>query len=1232
MKRIIAIVWLVFSWSVTTLVAQDLVITGTILDEESGDPIPYCNIIIKESFLGTSSNEEGEFILKLDSLPSNIIISNINYQRQEISVAEPGNIEVRLGSAYNILAEVEVQADRFDEYALDLVKKAFLKTRRFSNRFHYGKAFYRQKSKNADAFVELMEIFYDVRFTRNKLEDWQVQEGRYAEKRDQLLNRNFTLLSRLFPVLQPETDDVLLPVHEEAETFYDFYLEDVIQVDERRVGMVSCTPKDFVIKPAMKGKLYIDLENHDVIKVIGEIKHDNFSVIKLTEKDGHWKNYQLKYEITYKTDSIGDLLLDYIQVGQDFDYYIADELKYPVSTTSFLSFYEYYQPRKTRKLGGGITTRQQDREILDRIGYEPKFWENNPVVKRTPIEEEVINAFEENKAFGTIFLNSRDQIALQGSELDDDIFITNLLPKVLRFSRVNSWEKAYLHADKPFYFSGEDLWYKAYVVDAAALYPADKSEMVYIDLIDPQGEIVLQQKLKLFEGKGDGSLGLPRTLVSGTYQLRAYTNWMRNSDADHFFHKEVPIYNSAQYLRDPKAISREEAVDRIDLQFFPEGGRYINRVTSQVAFKAIGPDGNGVDLQGVILDEQDRQVAIFKTLHRGMGMFAFQPRAGKQYFAKLESGEVYALPKAQHEGFIITVRNTNAKSIRVRVEGVGKYRASPFYIIGQSRGSIYYRGRFNLENGTANLEIPKNRLPSGIFQITLFDVLQQPHAERMVFVNQNQELSIRTQLLNDKLEAKKPVELFLEVTDPEGRPVATELSIAITDADQVAEQNIHTNILTYLLLQSDLKGTIESPADYFLKDDRKTNYYLDLVMLTNGWRKFVWPEVLQDQLEPKKYPHEKGITLSGKLVQPGTKKALTNLQVVLMGPNLASSLESVTSDVNGAFIFRGLEFEKGENLIFQVLDTKGKSLPAQVLWQEPVMVPSNFQANENAISPDIEELMQADLLRLQSSDDIDDDRVLEEVVIKADKIAEEDNPFLAQGSLIEPDDKVYYSDIFQLIQAKATGVQVSGAHQQVSISIRGGGMPLFVVDGIAMNSTSQPAFLSQQGDSQPAEDGAPAEEATSSSNDGGAQSISGSNVFDLIGWIRPTDVDHIEVLKGANASFYGVRGGNGVISIYTKRGTDIEAVSGPDPNQEYLKDLGFTAVREFYHPKYQADSEKPILDNRPTIYWNPSLTTDVVGRARIWFYNSDASRLGLTIEGISSNGLPGFLSEIVESE
>ena len=1231
MKKISVIVCFLLSWcSFAALEAQDLVISGTILDEESNEPIPYCNIIIKESFQGTFSNEEGEFILKLDSLPSNIIISNINYQRKEVSLNEVGNIEVRLEPASNILAEVEVQAERFDEYALDLVKKAFVKTRRFGNRYHYGKAFYRQKSSNADQYVELMEIFYDVRFTRNKLEDWQVQEGRYAEKKDQLLNRNFTLLSRLFPVLQPETDDVLLPVHEEAETFYDFFLEDVIRVDDRKVGVISCMPKEFVVKPAMQGKLYIDIDDHDVLKVIGEIKHDRFSVIKLTEKEGQWKNYILKYEITYKTDSIGDLLLDYVQVDQDFDYYVAEEFKYPVATSSFLSFYEYYQPKKTKKLGGGIALRMHDREILDRVGYEPKFWENNPVVKRTPIEEEVINAFEENKAFGTIFLNSRDQIALQGSELDDDVFIMDLLPKVLRFNRVNGWEKAYLHTDKPFYFSGEDLWYKAYVIDAAAFYPVDKSEMVYIDLVDPQGKVVLHQKLKLFEGKGDGDIALPRNLISGTYQLRAYTNWMRNADTDHFFNQEIPIYNSAQHLRDPKKASKEKVEEKIDLQFFPEGGHNINGVTSQVAFKAIGPDGKGVDLQGAIFDEQDKQVTFLKSLYRGMGMFAFQPKEGKRYTAKLKSGEAYALPEARNEGFVVTVRNTNAKSVRVRVEGVGKYRAAPFYIIGQSRGSIYYRGRFNLENGTANLEIPKNRLPSGIFQITLFDVFQQPHCERMVFVNQNQELSIRTQLLTDKLEPEKPVEFLIEVTDPEGRPVATELSVAITDADQVSEQSFQSNILTHLLLQSDLKGTIESPGDYFLKEDRKTNYYLDMIMLTNGWRRFIWPEVLQDQLEPKHYPHEKGITLAGKLVQPGTQKALTNLQVVLMGPNLGSSLETVTSDVNGAFIFTDLEFEKGNNLIFQVLDAKGKSVPAQVLWQTPSIAVSNFLANEHPISRDIEDLMKADLLRLQSFDDIDDDRVLEEVVIKADKIKQEENPFLGHGNLIKPDDNANYSDIFQLIQAKASGVQVSGANQQANISIRGGGMPLFVVDGIAMNSTVETVFPGQAGESEPAEEGAEAESSPTGSGDG--QSIPGSNAFDLIGWIRPTDVDRIEILKGANASYYGVRGGNGVISIYTKRGPDTPNVLGPDPNQEYLKDLGFTQAREFYHPKYQAGSEIPLRDERPTIYWDPALTTDVIGRARIWFYNSDASRLSLRVEGISRNGLPGYLSEVVEIE
>jgi len=137
-----------------------------------------------------------------------------------------------------------------------------------------------------------------------------------------------------------------------------------------------------------------------------------------------------------------------MKVDKEFDYYRNDSLKTQVTSTSTLSFFEHYSPDSRKRLGRQFGNNESDWQKLNTIGYNQEFWRENAIVKRTPIEEEVINSFERNSSFESIFFNTRDQISLTQSNISDDIFIQEIEKNILNYNSYKPVEKVYLHTDK----------------------------------------------------------------------------------------------------------------------------------------------------------------------------------------------------------------------------------------------------------------------------------------------------------------------------------------------------------------------------------------------------------------------------------------------------------------------------------------------------------------------------------------------------------------------------------------------------------------------------------------------------------------------------------------------------------------------------------------------------------------------------------------------------------------
>lgn len=746
-------------------------------------------------------------------------------------------------------------------------------------------------------------------------------------------------------------------------------------------------------------------------------------------------------------------------------------------------------------------------------------------------------------------------------------------------------EKVFLHFDKPYYAAGEDIWFKAYLVDGLKLsLDSSVSRVMYVELMDFNHTIIERHTLPIPQGVTNGDFHLSDTIPQGNYLIRAYTNYMKNVGEDFFFTKEISVFDPGAMITHAPAAAQVKP----DVQFFPEGGNLIHGIESRVAFKAINPAGESIAVEGEIVDDA-RTVATFITDHKGMGSFKFVPEAGKRYSAKLKrafAGLTYSLPEVLKTGYSIQVVDAGT-SVRVSISS--SVSPGKFNLIGQARGEIYFAATGEVKGAPVVASISKSKFPSGIAQITVFDGEGQPQCERLVFINHSDQAKLAISSDQASYNKRGLVKLSLHATDSKGNPAEGNFSVTIFDENTVEPASEYeSTIADYLLLTSDLSGRIEDPA-YYLKDKAlETVKHLDLVMLTHGWRRFTWREILNNQDAPLAHYAEQGIRLSGKVVKSvGQKPAANATLKVLTGKGEYIIMKA---DENGNFYTEDLAHFDSTRLAIQTENEKGKQT-AMKMTIDPYNVspPSNY-----VLTPfkpyGMDEFLKQAQYRAKVQDAFEreqDARWLQGVEISATKI----EPFRKPAVYGKPSATVTSKDIspaavniLQVLQARVPGVIIRGTPPNMNVNLRAGndGPPLFTLDGTPVDA-------------------------------------------EVVNSLNPADVEYVDIVRGTAAAIYGSRGINGVVAIYSKTGANA---SRPTVGMERITYPGYYTAREFYVPKYdQPSNVSNHPDIRSTLYWNPFVETDKDGNATVTFYASDVtSKFKIVVQGITYGGAPGIAS------
>lgn len=767
---------------------------------------------------------------------------------------------------------------------------------------------------------------------------------------------------------------------------------------------------------------------------------------------------------------------------------------------------------------------------------------------------------------------------------------------IVKYAEKYNPERAYLHYDKSAYSAGETIWFKAYLM--TEVFPAGESKTLYIDWIDDKGTLLQHTVSPVLDAVTNGQFEIPSDYKGIYIHVRAYTKWMLNFDSAFLYNKTIRIV--ARNAVQPAAKMTPVA----SISFFPEGGDAIIGISTRIAFKANDQWGRPVRVKGVIVNGQGKTIDSIKTIHDGMGYFFLTAEPGTNYAAKWKDEKNVErstpLPTAQENGvsLSVTVSGIN-RYLNVRYPAAIAAATDTLHIVGMMHQHMAFKIARATNIPFIKATVPTGSLPTGVLTITIFDKQWNALAERVTYIN-NEDYRFQPQMEVQHWGLNKRARNEVKINVPDS--LIADLSISVTDVAIGTDSN--NTIVSHLLLSSEIKGEIYNPAYYFSSQDDSVSQHLDLVMLTHGWRRYKWAEVIAGKIPKLKFERDTAfMTLSGKAygIIPGQITPGTSIVLIVRQKDAQSKITAVPLKPDGSFIDPSIilfdtasvfyQFQKGKGLNDASVQFMTDRLPAPAI-SAPVANARNFW-------PDTSGSYRQWLLADEANDMANRLKVktLENVTVRsrgktpAQLMDEKYTSGLFAGGdgyqfdLLSDPFASSSLNIFNYLQGKVAGLQVNSSSNPPSLQWRGGSPQLYL-DEVATDA-------------------------------------------DMVSSISVNDVAFIKVFRPPFMG--GFNGSNGAIAIYTRRGNDVKQEPGKGLSTN--KVFGYTMIKEFYAPNY--GSFKPGNDQRDvrtTLYWNPSLILSPQKReAVLTFYNNDVSKaFRVVIEGMTRDGRLAHIEQIME--
>ncbi|MEP6616416.1 MAG: hypothetical protein ABJA57_07545 [Ginsengibacter sp.] len=791
------------------------------------------------------------------------------------------------------------------------------------------------------------------------------------------------------------------------------------------------------------------------------------------------------------------------------------------------------------------------------------------------------------------------------------IFSQNVQSPFSNFYKKYPQEKIYAQLDKDNYIAGETIWFKVYIQGPAG--PGFQSSNVYLDLSVYDGSVIQKVRLPVYWGTSFGSIMLPDTLKSGTYMLRCYTAWMLNF-------KDPPIYEKRLFI-----YRAEDSVTKIIIpkkknifNFFPEGGNIVAGEFNTIAFKATDQDGYPVDVNGEVRDDSDKTVCLLKTYHDGMGKFTARLRRGIAYHAILNyadgSKETILLPGSSNVNVTLRISDPGVKKkifiVRTRAN---RKDTTPVILVAQLNGKLVLEQYLYISAEESFYTIDTKDLPAGIMGITVLDSNRNPLSERLVFVNNN--VTIKSSLVADTLNLKKRGKNILTFSVPDS--LEGSYSVSITDASRTLVSENRNNILSRFLLSSEIKGYVHNPAYYFQNSSDSVMAALDLVLMTNGWRRYRYNEILNGIAPATRYSDKNYITIKGSVISiSGQRVKYGDLNFIFKNKDDPNQFFQAVVDSAGFFKIDSVIFYGQADFLFSYTTRAGNSENVKLMVDKPSDDPS---IPLKAFLPISNDASRDDVSRFEStaksSQPISDTLLnkkfitLKEVKLKGRKnktdlqsINDRYSKSVFSGEakrtldLVNNPTRVGKLRVTDLIKIYFPEVKVVTAHDVNSLDMGSNSKDKIYRDvvtnisgGAVNNRPEISVFIDEQ--------------------QIGLEELRNYNSTD------------IAMIKYFNSFSMSPNNGPALV-LYSRKGTDMGNATVNSMNK-FSYD-GYSYIKEFYAPDYTSATaiQKMNIDRRSTLLWNPDLLITKQNRfQKIIFYNSDVCKsIRLILEGFNSDG------------
>ncbi len=839
------------------------------------------------------------------------------------------------------------------------------------------------------------------------------------------------------------------------------------------------------------------------------------------------------------------------------------------------------------------------------------------------------------------------------------------------FNHLYPQEKVYLHFDNTGYFLGETIWFKAYVTTASDLMPTPLSRVLYVDLLDANGYVQNTQKLRIENGQADGAITLNRLgMKSGFYEVRAYTRPMLNWDTENLFSRVFPVFEepespgyydkptlrklSRSYYNVPSKRAELSGGRSINVDFYPEGGALVNGLTSTVAFKVTDKKGSSVQANGYILTEKGDTLTHFSTLHEGMGSFLYTPKKEKSTLWIQPEGEKkstgFPLPVSDREGAVMQVQSLHEEYVQIAVAATPRFTTVPLGLTVSCRGKVHFFDIVNLSalapgNSGHALNIPKSQLAGGVNQVTLFTADGKILSERLVYVP-GKEQAVLT-VLSEKARYKsfEPVHMEIFAKDEKDQPLQTSVSLSVRDSGSEILTSYGEDIRSNILLSSDLKGFIVNPGYYFESEDSLRRHALDLLMLTQGYRRYDWSQMAGLVPFEASHPIEKGILLEGDVRTTLMKKKNKgiNVKMIFYSDHGYQSARCET-DKDGKFNYLADDFYGNWKL--QLESLKRNKRKEQWITLNRLFAPGarpynyydtnlpswaegqpklSIRANQTHVGWSEEDLRNDSLELAALSEKM---KMLKEVVVQGRKGYQH---IWNKGA----------SFVYDVEEEADRLEDMAKAYNESLIDFLERINPYFHSRLVTVNKRNSAEALTLTAISAPGPSMVPPQKIEPSSPNSLPQThtelkltYKGRPVLlhNLQGVQYSSEIGHIAIIEdpvyireyAPDLSNHK----NVVIVDVTRRASTAK---GREPVGVRLTTIqGFSLPRTFYNPDYSRQSVPEEMDVRRTLYWNPNVLTDPQGKATVSFYNNSTCRdMTVSAETLTTKGIPGsFYGEL----